>query len=1356
MKQSKKDWLGRAIKSSAAAVIAFGVFFPPFYSGSVSATTAASAPSEQILASLTKDQIEALRNLQTIESNGLQGFSKDDLQSDKEISVIVEFKSMPVKAAVIEAASKGKSISAKEAKTKVDHEHTAFVEDLKRILPSPKGKSGNAKVTRSFKTVYNGVSMKLPASEVESLLQSDVVKAIHKNAEFTIEPPVKSELEEEQASTKRVESIPFLGVDKLHNEGITGKGVKVGVIDTGIDYTHPDLKDVYKGGYDLVDNDNDPMETTYDDWKKSGRPEVDQNLSFYYTNHGTHVSGTIAGQAENTSGVAVKGIAPDAEVYGYRVLGPYGTGELNDILAGIERAVTDGMDVINLSLGININDPQYPTSTAINYAVLNGVTAVVSSGNNGSNTYTLGSPGAAALALTVGASSTPIPVAKYTGVLTGSENEYLLSNLYSDFVTDLSTFNNQKFEVVDLGVGRENDYLNKDVSGKIVFVSTGVIGTQSKTVYAKNHGARAIIAYSNIPNDGPTQFVKEEQNFIPAFSMSYEQGLEFKAQMAAGYTELTFEDFKEVNTEGDKLASFSSRGPSRTNYDIKPEITAPGVSVLSSVPAYSIYKNDPSNYQFAYTRMSGTSMAAPHVTGISALLLQVNPDLQPSDIKTILMNTAKPLVGDYSVFEVGAGRVDPYRAVHTGMKLQVQDETRNDNAAIKEETGGLSFGNHYAGEEIFIEKSINVTNSDVKKKKFDVAVQFQTNVKGALNAEENGVEVDVPPVMPVQPMKTKNVPVSITVPAGAQAGIYEGYLIITNQEEKNEQYRIPFSVRTTEEGFNVTSLSSHAISPPYLHVKRSFGVNQSVDLIANFKSPMKRLDLVLADGKTGTDIGYIGRIFTENAFDGLTYNFGTVFDGTYFPYTGNEEEPISFKKSYAKPGHYKIKVLGTSERDRMYTNENDLFIDHNSPTMSTTFDGSESPVIEYQPGQKSVPLQVKLTDAEWEQMKAAGMNISQDMKLNYSINGNYNPVLPLGDDVTIDLNVPMNEASPFLRYTINGLDAANNSTEKRNYYFVKAGTPYGYIKTDKTNVKMGDIVPATLVLNNIDNLKNAEWTLSNIGQSFEIVDVEPSDSLTQHGTPTVNVETIGNTSKVQLTMDEPVSGNISAINLTLKVKDTAFAVNSIVNPTVAYTNELDNRISLSSAGMEWMIQPIFSEVYGPLRAEAIAYNADWRKVGASIQLIDSNGIKYGAASIAAYGDYLITKLPITDKPFTWEMKVPGHFIMKRHLPVGVEKNGVYWGQSLQYFNFNERPAAGDVNQDHVIDIRDAADIQQAWETSDRAADINFDGVVNAKDMQFVVNNYLKQNPDADTPPAPVEQANGKTLEDILRELELSN
>ncbi|PMU58246.1 hypothetical protein C1X86_34900, partial [Pseudomonas sp. GP01-A3] len=111
-------------------------------------------------------------------------------------------------------------------------------------------------------------------------------------------------------------------------------------------------------------------------------------------------------------------------------------------------------------------------------------------------------------------------------------------------------------------------------------------------------------------------YLAKGADFIPSFNLTMADGLALKQQIVSGKTEFTFSDLSSITTKGDELASFSSRGPSRVTYDIKPEITAPGVSVLSSVPGFIHSPNDPTNFDYAYDHQSGTSMATPFVAGV--------------------------------------------------------------------------------------------------------------------------------------------------------------------------------------------------------------------------------------------------------------------------------------------------------------------------------------------------------------------------------------------------------------------------------------------------------------------------------------------------------------------------------------------------------------------------------------------------------------------------------------------------------------------------------------------------------------------------------------------------------------------
>ena len=276
--------------------------------------------------------------------------------------------------------------------TKVEQQQQSFVHSLTQ-------NKINHEVLEKYAYALNGVAIEVNGSQMGQLLRIPGVVSVYPDLEIALTP------ENDEVNPYMKDTAPFIGAPEVWDLGYKGNGIKVGVIDTGIDYEHPNLTEGYKGGWDFVDNDEDPYEATREEWKVSGEPEFNERGSSYYTSHGTHVAGTIAAREAGDYGVI--GIAPEAEIYAYRVLGPYGSGQTAWVLGGIDRSVKDGMDIINLSLGNLANDPSYITSVALNNAMLSGVTAVVASGNEGPNRYTLGSPGASAMAITVGNSTGP-------------------------------------------------------------------------------------------------------------------------------------------------------------------------------------------------------------------------------------------------------------------------------------------------------------------------------------------------------------------------------------------------------------------------------------------------------------------------------------------------------------------------------------------------------------------------------------------------------------------------------------------------------------------------------------------------------------------------------------------------------------------------------------------------------------------------------------------------------------------------------------------------------------------------------------------------------------------------------------
>lgn len=505
------------------------------------------------------------------------------------------------------------------------------------------------------------------------------------------------------------ESVPFIGGHEARSyfdstgARLTGKGVRIGIIDTGIDYTHPDLRRNYKGGFDAIDGDNDPMEAT----------------SKGATSHGSHVAGIIAANGK------FRGVAPDAEIYAYRALGPGGRGSTETVLAAIEKAIEDKVDILNLSLGNDVNGPDWPTSRALNRATQRGIVAVTASGNSGPALWTVGSPGAAEDSISVGASTSDISIP----YLKTSGREVRLGLFEGSPPWSL-----QQASFVYAGMGKKEDM--KHVTGKVVLVERGDLTFSEKVKHAEEAGASAVLIYNNAPD---LFFGVVKGVHIPCAAISGADG-EWLRRQPSPLIRMT------VKKEKDTIAPFSSRGPVTVTWGIKPDVVAPGVGITSTIPG-------------GYGAQAGTSMAAPHVAGAAALLKQAHPTWKPEQIKAALMNSAKLLYKNedlYHVYEQGAGRIQL-------------------GAALKMETllypASIPLG-------LVLKK-----NSPVSRKQMvtiDNVSEKEQKVTFSTPSFISGIQWKMPHTLYVKPHETKKVMIeALLTPSFLEKGLHEGYVHVT-------------------------------------------------------------------------------------------------------------------------------------------------------------------------------------------------------------------------------------------------------------------------------------------------------------------------------------------------------------------------------------------------------------------------------------------------------------------------------------------------------------------------------------------------------------------------------------------------
>ena len=430
-------------------------------------------------------------------------------------------------------------------------------------------------------------------------------------------------------------SVPFVGADIPRLDGIGGEGILIAVIDTGVDYEHPDMlgwrgDGKVAGGYNFL-------------WGDDGSAPLDTD------GHGTQVAGVASADG------SLRGVAPESRILAYKV-SEDGSNVSSELIArAVTRAVEDGADVINISMGISTKNSVI--EDAINEALRRGVLVVVAAGNDGPGASTIGSPGRSSGSLTVGAT---------------------YNNLSSSLVATLDVADSFSYTVIPMvgseslaepidaglvhaGYAKESDFEGVDARGAIVIAERGsdvegeLLYFSLKESHAADAGAAALIVYNNVDGMFLGELAHEfaEPGYeprIPVVSMERGEGLELLELLANGTAS---DALLHLFHNPDFVAHFSSRGPVMPFF-IKPDVVAPG-AYINTTQAGSVYEI-----------MSGTSYAAPHASGAAALLLERNPGLDRHELKSIIMNTADPVMDAYgqelSIHETGSGRLNITRA----------------------------------------------------------------------------------------------------------------------------------------------------------------------------------------------------------------------------------------------------------------------------------------------------------------------------------------------------------------------------------------------------------------------------------------------------------------------------------------------------------------------------------------------------------------------------------------------------------------------------------------------------------------------------------------------------------------------